>query len=207
MTFNRSIGMAGTVTAKVVRGTQNVGLGWKLRNAWRLLPGLAINWLAKQFSRITHIPTITAELSAVLVRADGVRVSFGRIAARVVTSAGVGFLVDDWDDDTTDITNMNYHACGTDNTAESSDDTALGAEATTITDRATGAKTQPAANQLQSQATQTFTNTGAIVEHGLFSVVTEGAGVLWDRSVFSVINVGSGDSIQWTYTCTINAGG
>jgi hypothetical protein len=115
--------------------------------------------------------------------------------------------VDDWDDDTTDITTMNYHACGTGTTAESASQTALVTEATTITDREAGAKTQPAANQLQTVATQTFTGAGAITEHGLFSVVTESAGVMWDRSVFSAINVGNSDSIQWTYTATFSSGG
>jgi len=68
-------------------------------------------------------------------------------------------------------------------------------------------ETQPAANQLRSVGTQSFTGSGAITEHGLFSVITESAGVLWDRSVFSAINVDNGDSIEWTYTCTVSAGG
>jgi hypothetical protein len=159
--------------------------------------------LAKGMARLTGIPVLTSELRAVLKRADGSVVNFGVIARLVVT----GFLVDDWDDDTTDITTMNYHACGTGTTAESASQTALVTEATTITDRETGAKTQPAANQLQTVATQTFTGAGAITEHGLFSVVTESAGVMWDRSVFSVINVGNSDSIQWTYVATFSSGG
>jgi hypothetical protein len=31
--------------------------------------------------------------------------------------------------------------------------------------------------------------------------------VMWDHKVFSAINVASGDSIQFTYTLTINSGG
>jgi hypothetical protein len=31
--------------------------------------------------------------------------------------------------------------------------------------------------------------------------------VMWDHKVFSAINVGSGDSIQFTYTLTISSGG
>jgi hypothetical protein len=110
------------------------------------------------------------------------------------------------DNSATDITNFNYHACGTNNTAENVTDTALGAESTTITDRATGTKTQPSANILQTVGTQSFTNSGAIVEHGIFSVVTESTGTLLDRSVFSAINVVNGDSIQWTYQLTFPAG-
>jgi hypothetical protein len=31
--------------------------------------------------------------------------------------------------------------------------------------------------------------------------------VMWDHKVFSAINVANGDSIQFTYTLTINSGG
>jgi hypothetical protein len=199
--------MAGRVESRVIRAAR-APWSWRLRNTlrWTYLLGWLANWAARAFTRLTGIPTVTAELRARLIRAGGEVIDFGVISHRVVTTAGVGFLVDDWDDDTTDITNMNYHASGTDNTAENAADTALGAEATAVTDRATGSKDQPAANQLRSIGTQSFTGVAAIVEHGLFSVVTESAGVLWDRSVFSTINVGNGDSIQWTYTCTVSSG-
>lgn len=182
---------------------------WRLRNRLRpkFLTGWLAAWLARLFSKLTGIPTLVGQLEARLIANDGRIVDYGLLSHWVVTDAGVAFLVDDWDDDTTDITTMNYHASGTGTASEAAGDTALGAEATTITDRATGTKTQPAANQLQSQATQSYTGTGAITEHGLFSTSTEGAGTLWDRSVFSEINVANGDSIQWTYTCTVNSGG
>lgn len=202
-----STDFSGGVTAQV-RRAQKAPWAWRVRNWLRFnfVFGWLANVAAKGFSALTGIPTITAALHGRLIRADGTVIDHGVLGYRVVTSAGVGFLVDDWDDDTTDITTMNYHASGTDNTAENSSDTALGAEATTVTDRATGTKSQPAANQLRSVATQAFTGTAAIVEHGLFSVVTESSGVLWDRTVFAAINVGNGDSIEFTYTCTLNAG-
>jgi len=172
--------------------------------------GWLANTIAKLFSKLTGIPTITAELRAKLIKANGQIIDYGVVSYRVVTDVGVGFLVDDWDDDTTDITTMNYHGCGTTNTAENQTDTALAAESTTVLNpdntRATGTKSQPAANQLQSVGTLTFDGAAAIVEHGLFSSATVGAGVLWDRSIFSTINVASADSIQFTYTCTLTAG-
>ena len=73
--------------------------------------------------------------------------------------------------------------------------------------RATGTRSQPAANQYRSVGTLTFDNTAAVTEHGLFSQAATGGGTLWDRSVFSAINVVSGDSIQFTYTVTVSAGG
>lgn len=201
------IGIGGKLSARVSRAPR-APLSWRIRNTlrWAFIMGWLANRLAWGFTWLTGIPCIVAELRARVIRPDGTVIDYGVLGYRVVTDAGVAFLVDDWDDNTTDITNMNYHASGTDNTAENQTDTALGAEATTVTDRGTGVKSQPAAYQLQSVATQSFTGSGAIVEHGLFSVVTEGAGVLWDRTVFSVINVGNGDSIQWTYTCTLTAG-
>jgi hypothetical protein len=54
-------------------------------------------------------------------------------------------------------------------------------------------------------ATFNFTSTLAITEWGLFSAST--SGTLWDRRTFSAINVANGDSIQFTYTLTVPAGG
>ena len=208
-----NIAASGMVSAKVTRGIARASWRWRTRNALRLgfLWGLFCNWLAWRFSALTGIPTLIAELSVAVITHDGagkpVRVLYGVVSRRVVTSAGVGFIVDDWDSSATDITTLNYHACGTGENSESSGDTSLQTEATTITDRATGTKSQPAANQLRSVGTQTFTGSGTITEHGLFSVVTESSGVLWDRSVFTGIAVGSSDFIEWTYTCTLTAGG
>jgi len=73
--------------------------------------------------------------------------------------------------------------------------------------RATGTRSQPAANQYRSVGTVTFDAITAVTEHGILSQAATGGGVLWDRSVFTAINVASGDSIQFTYTCTVSAGG
>jgi hypothetical protein len=87
----------------------------------------------------------------------------------------------------------------------------LGTESTTVLNpdstRATGTKSQPAANQMRSVGTVSFDGSAAITEHGLFTQAATGGGTLFDRSVFAAINVGSGDSIQFTYTCTWNSGG
>lgn len=176
---------------------------------WGYIKGLLSVKAAKLFSRVTGIPTVTAELRAILFRVEGgqkVAIDLGVLSHLLVTDAGVAYVVDDWDGGANIIDNFNYHACGTGVGAEAVGDTAL-TESTTITDRATGTKSQPTANQMRTIGTQTFTGSGAITEHGIFSVVTESSGTLWDRSVFSAINVISGDSIQWTHTTTINSGG
>lgn len=150
-----------------------------------------------------------------VLRADGRVEHLGLICTKVITDAGVAFMVDDWDVNTAsatnDITTLKYHGCGTGTGSESAGDTALGTESTTALNpdstRPTGTQSQPSANILRSVGTVTFDATAAITEHGLFSQAATGGGTLWDRSVFSAINVASGDSIQFTYSCTLSSGG
>lgn len=152
-----------------------------------------------------------ARLHATVFRAAGGVEELGLISTRLVTDNGVAFLVDDWDNNGQDLTTLNFHGCGTGTNAENQTDSALQTESTTILNpdntRATGTRSQPAANQYRSVGTVTFDGAGAITEHGILSQAATGGGVLWDRSVFSAINVASGDSIQFTYTVTISAGG
>lgn len=153
----------------------------------------------------------TSRLYASVLRANGDIEHLGLLSTKLITDAGVAFLVDDWDNNGQDISTMNFHGCGTGAVAENVTDTALGTESTTILNpdstRATGTRSQPAANQYRSVGTLTFDGSGAITEHGILSQAATGGGTLWDRSVFSAINVASGDSIQFTYTCTVSAGG
>jgi hypothetical protein len=150
-------------------------------------------------------------LYATVLRRNGDIEHLGLLSTRLITDLGVAFLVDDWDSSVTDITTMNFHGCGTGVVAENQTDSALGTESTTALNpdstRATGTRSQPAANQYRSVGTLTFDGAAAITEHGILSQAATGGGVLWDRSVFSAINVANGDSIQFTYTCTLSAGG
>lgn len=150
-------------------------------------------------------------LHATVFRANGGIDPLGLIATRLITDTGVAFLVDDWDASATDLTTLNFHGCGTGVVAEAQTDSALGTESTTALNpdstRATGTRSQPTANQYRSVGTLTFDATTAVTEHGLFSQSATGGGTLWDRSVFTAINVVSADSIQFTYTATLSAGG
>jgi hypothetical protein len=186
---------------------------FRMRTLWLEL-ALRLRLAAKGFWRGLASGTGVlgvGRLYATIIRADGRLEHLGLLSAKLITDTGVAFLVDDWDDDSTNITSMNFHGCGTGTTAEDQTDTALVTESTTILDpndtRATGTKSQPAANQLRSVGVVTFDGAGAITEHGIFSQEATGGGVLWDRSVFSAINVASGDSISFTYTCSLSAGG
>lgn len=207
------LNIGGTVTAKIIRAEQ-APISWKIRNAMRgtFLLGFVAFYLAKVFSKWMGVPTITSRLMIRVRKASGQWIDYGTVNfARLVTDAGVAFLVDDWDNNAQDLTTLNYHGCGTGSTAEAVGQTALVTECTTVLNpdstRATGTRSQPSANIYQSVGTLTFDNTAAVTEHGLLSQAATGGGTLWDRSLFSTINVASGDSIQFTYQATINSGG
>ena len=178
-----------------------------LRSLWetgKVHTGVAV---AKPFGLLTVHGSLSARLCKRVGDSalnGGRMIDLGLLGSRVVTNAGVAFLVDDCADDTADITTMNYHDSGTGGTAENATDTALVTQAGPTT-RATGTKSQPSANILQTVGTVSYTGTLAIVEHGLFNQAAQG-GTLWDRTVFSAINVVSGDSIEFTYQCTLTAG-
>lgn len=142
------------------------------------------------------------------VKADGEILDLGLAGMRVVTTAGVGFIVDAFQN-SVELENMKYHGLGTGNTAEASGDTALVTELTTEynpnSTRATGSLTEGASgNIFRTVGTNTVDASAAVVEHGIFSASS--AGVLLDRTVFSVVNLASGDSLQTTYDLTFTAG-
>lgn len=208
------IQLGGVVSLKKV-GAEKAPLAWRIKNAlrWTYLWGWFVTQLAKAFTKVTGVCTITSALSLRKRFADGHWVDYGIVSYRLVTDAGVAFLVDDWDlntaSGTNDITTLKYHALGTGTNSENVSDTALQTECTTSLNpdstRGVGTQTQPAANQIRSTATLTFDGSAAVTEHGLFSATS--TGTLWDRSVFSVVTMANGDSLQSQYTCTINSGG
>lgn len=136
---------------------------------------------------------------------------FGLASLRVVTTAGVNFIVDAFQN-SVELEILKFHALGTGTTAEAIGDTALVTEWTSseYAARATGSLTEGAsANIFRTVGTNTKLNSGtsAVTEHGIFSSATIGAGTLLDRSVFSAINLNQNDAIQSTYDLTISAGG
>lgn len=177
---------------------------YRLRN-WRSELHMRLVETAVFLGRMLGTMTAYGTLSATLIKADGTRIEYGILGKRQVTDDGVAALVDDWDDGSGDIALFNFHDSGTDNTAENQTDGNVIAEAGPTT-RATGAKSQPSANIIRSVGTIAYAGTLAIVEHGLFTTAARTTDLMWDRTVFSVINVESGDSIQFTYDCTFTAG-
>lgn len=202
---NGSMEMAGNLSVRKVAGSRPAPVGWRVANRLRLSywVGLMAVMAARLLSGLTGVPTLTSELRAVHRRRDGTQVDYGVLSYRVVTSAFVGFVVDQLQTETSVFGDFKFHDSGVGTTAENASDTAM--ETTDGESRATGTQTEASANQYRSVGTITYSTNKAITEHGLFNDAS--AGTLMDRSVFAAINVVNGDSIQFTYTLTVNSGG
>lgn len=145
---------------------------------------------------------VNAELRATVTRADGTVEDLGVLGRRLVTDIGAAYVVDAFQN-LVELEAVNYHQSGTGTGAESAGDTGLG---TATGSRGTGTQSEPSSTTYRSTATIAYTSTLAITEHGIFWA-SSGASTLFDRTVFSAINVINGDSITFQYTLTVNSGG
>lgn len=188
-------------------------LGKIVRECLRFLPA---EQAAELLDRITSTLVIESSLALVHIHGrnsdrPGQRDDYGVVGHKVITDAGVAYLVDAWQN-SVELENFKYHGLGTGSTTEAAADTALVTELTTEynpnSTRATGSLTEGAsANIFRSVGTNTLDGTpgAALREHGLFSAAS--SGTLWDRTVFSAITLSSGDGLQSTYDMTATAGG
>ncbi|MFN0145106.1 MAG: hypothetical protein ACKVT1_01235 [Dehalococcoidia bacterium] len=135
---------------------------------------------------------------------------WGRVSQKVVTTVGVGFIVDGFQN-IVELENLKFHGIGTNSTAEAAGDTALGAEATTQyspdNTRATGTTTEASASVYRTVGTNTVDASITVAEHGIFSQAATGGGVLLDRSLTGGQALLAADALQTTYDLTISAGG
>lgn len=161
----------------------------------RITRATAAGWISSK------LPAPVGRLYAVKRGKDGAVTDYGLISTKLVTDAGVAYLVDALQN-LVEPENLKYHASGTGVTAESAAQTALVTEVAT---RATGSLTESAANVFRTVGSISYTATLAITEHGLFSAAS--VGTMFDRSLFAAINVINGDSIDFTYDLTIPSGG
>jgi len=192
------IGTSGNVSMKVNR-LPKVSLLWKVKN----LPHFLDGYLKTKFASAAKMPYIEGRISAVKTCADGSKLDYGVISYRVVTTQFVNYLAGAFVATPTRApTTFTFHSMGTGVTAEAIGDTAL---VTAVESRVSGTSTNPSANVYQNVATITATAARAVTEHGLFSA--SAGGELMDRSVFSVVNLASGESLQFTYQITFTAGG
>lgn len=216
----------GTLALRVIRDlgnlperrVQKAPLSWKLKNLlqhrWREIPQVPVLFLGKIPGVVTA--TATLRLKKISKQADGsiLETDYGIVGRRVVTDAGVNFIVDAFQN-TTELENLKFHGFGTGGAAEGAGNTALTTEETTQYNpdntRPTGSTTEGAtANIYRTVGTYSPDSGGtrAITEHGIFSQAATGGGTLLDRTLFSVVNLVAGsDSLQATYELTFTSGG
>lgn len=203
MLAKKNLTPTGDLGIKIIR-VPKAPLSWRVKNTfrWGFLKGWTAYHIVAPFARAWGICTVLGKLDIRLIKKTGEVIDYGTVGYRVVTTAFVNFLVDQLQTETTEIGDFKYHDSGVGGTAENITDTDI--ETTDGEARATGSQTEADPDDYQSVGTISYTTTKAIVEHGLFSQVT--GGTLMDRTVFTTINVGSGDSIQFTYTINFPAG-
>ena len=196
--------LAGQIKARKI-APPGPGLMWKLRNYTRpgFLWALIGIFIIAPIARLFGITTMYGKLEAQLIRADGTIVRFGVLDYRLVTTAFVDFVTDQLQTETSAFGDFKYHDSGVGTTDPAIGDTDI--ETTDGASRATGTQTETSHNVYASVGTISYTGTYAITEHGLFNAST--GPTLMDRSEFAAINVVSGDSIQFTYSLTLSAGG
>jgi hypothetical protein len=181
------------------------GLFWRLANwlRWSQIKSLIGVFLINPIARFFGLMTAYGKLEVMLIRASGERVRYGVVSYRVITTAFVDFVTDQLQTETSVFGDFKFHDSGVGTTTPAIGDTDI--QTTDGESRATGTQTESSHNVYVSVGTISYTTTKAITEHGLFNAST--GSTLMDRSTFSAINVVSGDSIQFTYSLTISAGG
>jgi hypothetical protein len=209
-----ALGLSLTRNLGDLRARKGPSIWWRVRNfvryQFRELPALVAYRLLGSIFGLVHIESA---LHLVVQHADGSITDYGVVSRRVITTAGVNFIVDAFQN-LVEPENMKFHGFGTGTNAEAVGDTALQTELTTqyVSDnvRQTGSQTEGAANVYRTVATLSPDSGGtiAITEHGIFTQAATGGGTLLDRSVFSAVNLVAGsDSLQATYDLTVTSGG
>jgi hypothetical protein len=199
------ISLRGKLMTHKFKTNSKASFMWKLKNSLTptFLHGQLAWYVGRPVASALGLISAIGELRAIHVRADGTTVDYGLLGRRSVTTAFCAFAVDQLQTETSEWGDFKYHDSGVGTTAENVTDTAM--ETTDGESRATGTQTESSSVAYRSVGTIAYTTTKAITEHGLFS--SAASTTLMDRTVFSAVNVVSGDSIQFTYTITWTAGG
>lgn len=242
ITPSGSIHLAKTSNLGDLRRRSSPGLLWHLRNFPNRLRGFPADAAAHFLGSLTGVIAFRSRLSGITYRrpmdlpieiaqrlrallAENVDVrelarhfggsvtDYGVLSTRLVTDAGVAFIVDALHASAT-IANLKYHGFGSGTTNEAAGDTALvteyTTEYTTNNTRPTGSQGETSANIYSTVGTFSPDSGGtlAVTEHGVFDQAANSGGTLLDRSKFSAVNLvaTNGDSLQVTYLLTLPSG-
>jgi hypothetical protein len=185
-------------------------LDWQDANAENFQRSLAAQQAAMDAARGGAMSAI-GHLWLAKVDLAGKQHDLGLASCRVITTTGVNFIVDAFQG-LVEPENMKFHGIGTGGSAEAVGNTALTTELTTqysvASTRPTGSLGEQAgnANVFETIATITVSATVAATEHGIFSQAAVAGGTMLDRTLFSVVNLASGESLQATYQLSMFAG-
>ncbi len=125
-----------------------------------------------------------------------------------ITNQFVNMIVDCLTANTTTLAlfdDFKYHNMGVGTTEENQSNTGLVTNYGGLFGAGTQVESTAGTNVYKSVATLTSTQSIAITEHGIFNTTSDtgGAGkILLDRTLFSAINLVSGDQIQFTFEST-----
>ena len=145
---------------------------------------------------INDLIKVTGELKITVTNPEG-NVKQEVVVPNLVVTTGKNLIASRLKD-TTDAA-MSHMAIGTGSTAAAASDTALGSEAGRVALTSTTVTTNSVAYVASFGA---GTGTGAITEAGLLNASS--GGTLLCRTVFSVINKGSADTLGITWTVTVS---
>jgi hypothetical protein len=208
-------GLVGWVQAQRQRLVRREVRRWRVKNffvqRWRELP-LEGALLLVRFLQLFVAGLATpmhGRLYLKVVRGDGTALDLGMVGCHLVVTAGKNYVAACFDN-TSEPELLKFHAFGTGTVAAAAGDTALGTEETT---QYNPDNTRPTGSQ--AHATNTYTTiatyspdsgaTRAITEWGLLTQAATGGGTLFDRQVFTAVNLVAGsDSLQATYVLTQN---
>jgi len=199
------------LTREVKKWLTSERVSWQDANREHFDRSLAAQAAAEQARRGGAMSAV-GHLWLARVDANGRQHDLGLAGCRVVTTAGVNFIVDAFQG-IVEPENMKYHGVGTGAGAEAIGNTTLTTELTTqyqvSNTRPTGSLGELAgnANVFETTATITVSSAVAITEHGIFSQAAVGGGVLLDKTLFAAVNLASGESLQAQYDLTFAAGG
>lgn len=190
-------------------------MGRAVRDILHLVPVDAAAELIQMISRIVVVETSVAAVwrHGPLSPYRGQVWDYGILSKRVVTNAGVAYLVDALQG-AVEPELLRFHGLGTGTNAEAVGDTALQTELTTEYTgnvRATGTLAEFAANVFETVGQNLLDGTpgAAVSEFGLFNQAATGGGTLLDRAVagFGPFTMVATDQLDTTYRFTITAGG
>ncbi len=184
---------------------------WRKTNAINLGRRLVQKTFARSVAHQLHLPYFWSQLYLRVIKADGREFDLGLVGIHQVVDDGVEYIVDAFQN-IVELEIMNFHGIGTGSSAEGSTETDLVTELTTeySTDntRVSGTTVEGAsANIYRTVGTNPVDATVALREHAIFNNTTVGSGVMFDRTLYALINLDSGDSLESTYELTLSSGG